>query len=249
MRCLPVNWRSLGTWLAPTCRCRRPRRKFIAGWPSLQRRDGPELCASADGFTTRSQHRGRGPRDLAERSPERRCTSWATRVSYRLTLQRRGLDRGHTRTAGTARSAGAVQRIMIVLDTNVLFALMRDTPDPVVVEWLDDQPTESIWTTSVTVFEIRTGIELLAPSRRRKRLDETFSQLLEEALDGRVQSFDLTAAIAARTIAATRQRAGRAVEIRDVQIAGIAISRHATVATRNTHHFDGTSIDVINPWD
>ena len=138
---------------------------------------------------------------------------------------------------------------MIVLDTNVLFALMRDTPDPVVVEWLDDQPTESIWTTSVTVFEIRTGIELLAPSRRRKRLDETFSQLLEEALDGRVQSFDLTAAIAARTIAATRQRAGRAVEMRDVQIAGVAISRHATVATRNTHHFDGTSIDVINPWD
>jgi toxin FitB len=42
---------------------------------------------------------------------------------------------------------------MIVLDTNVLFALMRDTPDPVVVEWLDNQPTESIWTTSVTVFE------------------------------------------------------------------------------------------------
>jgi toxin FitB len=63
---------------------------------------------------------------------------------------------------------------MIVLDANVLSALMRDTPDPVVVGRLDNQPTESIWTTSVTVFEIRTGIELLAPSRRRKRLDEVF---------------------------------------------------------------------------
>jgi predicted nucleic acid-binding protein len=125
---------------------------------------------------------------------------------------------------------------------------MRDTPDPVVVEWLDNQPTESIWTTSVTVFEIRTGIELLTPSRR-KRLDETFSQLLDEDLDGRVQSFDLTAAIAAGTIAATQQRAGRAVEIRDVQIAGIAASRHATVATGNTRHFDGTGVDLVNPWD
>jgi len=93
---------------------------------------------------------------------------------------------------------------MIVLDTNVLSALMQDTPDPAVAEWLDNQPTESIWTTSVTVFEIRTGIELLTPSRRRKRLDEIFSQLLDEDLDGRVQSFDLTAAFAAGTIAATK---------------------------------------------
>lgn len=138
---------------------------------------------------------------------------------------------------------------MIVLDTNVLSALMRDTPDPVVVRWLDNQPTESIWTTSVTVFEIRTGIELLAPSRRRRRLDDMFSQLLAEDLDGRVQSFDLTAALAAGTIAASQQRSGRSVEIRDVQIAGIAASRHATVATRNTRHFDGAGIDVVNPWD
>ncbi|KEP42296.1 type II toxin-antitoxin system VapC family toxin [Mycobacterium kansasii] len=138
---------------------------------------------------------------------------------------------------------------MILLDTNVLSALMRDTPDPAVVEWLDNQPTESIWTTSVTVFEIRIGIDLLTPSRRRKRLDEIFSRLLDEDLDGRVQSFDLTAAIAAGTIAATQQRIGRAVEIRDVQIAGIAASRHATVATRNTRYFDETGVDLVNPWD
>jgi toxin FitB len=138
---------------------------------------------------------------------------------------------------------------MIMLDTNVLSALMQDAPDPAVVEWLDNQPTESIWTTSVTVFEIRTGIELLTPSRRRKRLDETFSQLLDEDLDGRVQSFDLTAALAAGAIAATQQQVGRPVEIRDVQIAGIAASRHATVATRNTRHFEGTGVELVNPWD
>ena len=138
---------------------------------------------------------------------------------------------------------------MIILDTNVLSALMRDTPDAAVVDWLDNQPTASIWTTSVTVFEIRTGIDLLTPSRRRKRLDETFSQLLDEDLEGRVQSFDLTAAMAAGTIAAAQQRVGRAVEIRDVQIAGIAASRHATVATRNTRHFERTGVNLVNPWD
>jgi predicted nucleic acid-binding protein len=136
---------------------------------------------------------------------------------------------------------------MIVLDTNVLSALMRKAPDPTVVEWLDNQPTESIWTTSVTVFEIRTGIELLTSSRR-KRLDKMFSQLIDEDLDGRVQSFDLTAAAAAGPIAAAQQKLGRTVEIRDVQIAGIAASRRATVATRNTRHFEGTGVDLVNPW-
>ena len=138
---------------------------------------------------------------------------------------------------------------MILLDTNVLSALMRDTPDPTVVQWLDNQPAESIWTTSVTVFEIRTGIELLTPSRRHKRLDDMFTQLLTEDLAGRVQSFDLPAAHAAGTVAANQQRNGRSVEIRDVQIIGIAASRRATVATRNTRHFHGTGIDLVNPWD
>lgn len=138
---------------------------------------------------------------------------------------------------------------MILLDTNVLSALMRHTPDPTVVQWLDNQPAESIWTTSVTVFEIRTGIELLNPSRRRKRLDDLFSQLLTEDLAGRVQSFDLPAAQAAGTVAANQQRDGRSAEIRDAQIIGIAASRRATVATRNTRHFLGTGIDLVNPWD
>jgi toxin FitB len=138
---------------------------------------------------------------------------------------------------------------MILLDTNVLSALMQHMPDPVVASWLDGQPAESIWTTSVTVFEIRTGIELLERGRRRKRLEQLFSQLLTEDLEGRVQPFDQAAAVVAGTIAATRQRTGQTVEIRDVQIAGIATARRAKLATRNTRHFEGTGVSLINPWD
>ncbi len=138
---------------------------------------------------------------------------------------------------------------MILLDTNVLSALMQQTPDPVVVRWLDEQPAESIWTTSITVFEICAGIELLERGRRRKRLEEVFSQLLTEDLEARVQPFDQLAALAAGTIAAARQRAGQTVEIRDVQIAGIATTRRAKLATRNIRHFEGAGVGLINPWD
>jgi len=137
---------------------------------------------------------------------------------------------------------------VILLDTNVLSALMQRNPDEAVIRWLDAQPAESIWTTSITVLEVRTGIELLDPGRRRSQLEEAFARLLSDDLSGRVQSFDEAAAMAAGTIAAVRQRAGRPVEIRDVQIAGIASARRATLATRNTRDFENIGIEVVNPW-
>jgi hypothetical protein len=137
---------------------------------------------------------------------------------------------------------------LIVLDTNVLSAVMRREPDPAVVAWLDEQPSESVWTTAITVFEVRMGLELLAEGRRRSQLELQFDKLLAEDLDGRVQLFDRAAADAAGSIAASRQRAGRTVEIRDVQIAGVVSSRKATLATRNVRHFQGLGIHLVNPW-
>ena len=138
--------------------------------------------------------------------------------------------------------------MVILLDTNVLSALMQTRPDAVVVAWLDAQPPESIWTTAVTVFEIRFGIELLPPGRRRKALEATFEDMLREDLSGRVAAFDVAAAAEAATLAARRQRRGRPVELRDTQIAGIALARRAALATRNVRHFDGLNVNVVSPW-
>jgi predicted nucleic acid-binding protein len=137
---------------------------------------------------------------------------------------------------------------VIILDTNVLSALMRREADPVVVAWLDAQPPESIWTTAITVFEIRFGLEVLAKGRKRKALEEAFASALDEDFDGRVLAFDRPAADAAAAIAARRRQAGRPVEIRDVQLAGIAAARKARLATRNIRHFEGTGITLIDPW-
>ena len=137
---------------------------------------------------------------------------------------------------------------MIVLDTNVISALMQREPDPNVVAWLDGLPPESVWTTSITVFEVRLGLEILVAGRRRHQLEEAFAKALEEDLESRVLSFDQAAAQAAGRIAAERRRAGRTVEIRDVQIAGIVNVRKATLATRNTRYFDGCGLLLVDPW-
>jgi predicted nucleic acid-binding protein len=137
---------------------------------------------------------------------------------------------------------------VILLDTNVISALMRRDPDPMVVAWLDLLPPESVWTTSITVFEVRLGLELLAEGKRRRILEEAFARALEEDFENRVLPFDQTAAQAAGRLAAEHRRAGRTVEIRDVQIAGIAAARKATLATRNLRHFEGLGLALVNPW-
>ena len=137
---------------------------------------------------------------------------------------------------------------MIILDTNVLSALMRKAPDASVVTWVDRQAAESVWITSITLFESRLGLALLPTGRRRQLLEAAFDRLLGEDLQNRVLDFDSAAANAAAALAAARQVAGRPVDMRDTQIAGIALARRATLATRNVRHFDDLKVPVVDPW-
>ena len=137
---------------------------------------------------------------------------------------------------------------MIILDTNILGALMRASPDAAVIEWLDRQPVESVWITSITLFETRFGLALLPSGRRRQALESAFDHLLKEDLENRVLDFDSAAATAAASLAAARQKSGRRVDMRDTQIAGIALSRRATLATRNVRHFVDLNISIVDPW-
>ena len=137
---------------------------------------------------------------------------------------------------------------MIILDTNVLSALMLPEPDPAIVRWLDRMEPSSIWTTVITVFEIRYGLEKRGPGRKTRALEEAFAALIREDLDGRVAPVDGRAAEAAAMLAAKRAAAGRVVDFRDTLIAGIALSQRAELATRNIRHFADLETRVIDPW-
>jgi predicted nucleic acid-binding protein len=137
---------------------------------------------------------------------------------------------------------------MIILDTDVLSALVRENAEQVVRTWLDEQPRSSVWTTSVTVFEIRFGLALMPAGQRRSRLEIAFAESLRDDLEARILPFDERAAEETAILMADRRRAGRPIEPRDTMIAGIAISRRATLATRNTRHFMDLPTPVVDPW-
>jgi toxin FitB len=135
---------------------------------------------------------------------------------------------------------------MIILDTNVISAAMQ--ADASVIDWLDRQPRLSIWTTTVTVLEIRFGLEIMPAGRRRTEREASFARVVSEKLQGRVLPFDERAAEETAVVMAIRHRAGQPRELRDSMIAGIALAQQATLATRNVRHFDDLNVLVVDPW-
>jgi predicted nucleic acid-binding protein len=137
---------------------------------------------------------------------------------------------------------------MIILDSNVVSALMRSEQDPVIVNWLDLQPRASIWTTAVTTFEIQHGLAIMPVGRRRTERLAAFHRVIVDDMERRILPFDEAAAEEAASLMGARHRAGRLGELRDTMIAGIALAQRATLATRNVRHFDDLSVPVVDPW-
>lgn len=136
---------------------------------------------------------------------------------------------------------------MIILDTNVVSALMNDPPESAVVAWLDAQALSSIWTSSITVFEIQTGLGTMPAGRRQSKLSQVFERILS-SIDQRIAVFDYEAARLAANLTAFRHKEGRVRELRDTMIAGVVLAHHATLATRNLTHFSDIAAKVVNPW-
>lgn len=136
---------------------------------------------------------------------------------------------------------------MIILDTNVLSELMRSAPDRRVLAWVSAQAAASLFTTALSEAEILYGIAVLPAGRRRKALDLAVVGLFADFGD-RVLPFDSAAAQTYATIAADRRTAGRPISFADAQIAAIARTLGARLATRNTPDFDGCGVQVIDPW-
>jgi predicted nucleic acid-binding protein len=137
---------------------------------------------------------------------------------------------------------------MVILDTNVVSQLMDSEPDPPVIQWLDRQSWSSLWTTSITVLEIRYGLTIMTSGRRRAQREAAFARLIEENFENRVLQFDYAAAEETALLMGARHRSGRTGELRDNMIAGIALAQRAMLATRNVRHFDDLRVALVNPW-
>ena len=136
---------------------------------------------------------------------------------------------------------------MIILDTNVVSELTRPEPAGRVDAWLDSQRSATLYLTTISEAELRYGVAIMPSGKRRRAVAATVEQILEE-YEQRILSFDRSAALAYSEIAARRRAAGLPVKNFDCQIAAIARSVGASIATRNVKDFEGCGVGIIDPW-
>jgi predicted nucleic acid-binding protein len=137
---------------------------------------------------------------------------------------------------------------MIILDTNVLSEVMKPAPASEVLDWLAAQAPARLYTTSITQAEILHGLKLLPAGRRRRALESATTAMFSEDLGGRILGFGPESAAPYAEIAARRRRAGRPISHFDAQIAAIARSNGAAIATRNVADFEDCGVAVVDPW-
>jgi predicted nucleic acid-binding protein len=136
---------------------------------------------------------------------------------------------------------------MIILDTNVVSETMRPTPADRPMKWLTECTASEVFLTAITEAEILTGIALLATGKRRAALEAAWGIMMDR-LQHRILPFDSDAAREFAYIFAERRRIGRPIMQSDGQIAAIARSRGADLATRDVGHFHHCGLKVVNPW-
>lgn len=136
---------------------------------------------------------------------------------------------------------------MIILDTNVISAIMRPVENAVVINWLDTQKTDRLWTTAITVMEVRYGIERMAIGRRQTAVSSAFDGVLD-LIGWRILDFTSAAAERAAKLTAKSHGRGHNIDVPDSQIAGIAAFQTATLATRNVKDFADLDIPLVDPW-
>jgi predicted nucleic acid-binding protein len=137
---------------------------------------------------------------------------------------------------------------VIVLDTNVVSELMRPSPEAAVLAWINNQAAETLWLNSVVVSELLYGVARLPDGKRRAQLAQAVQTMLAEDFTDRVLPFGLEAAVVYADLVAMRERQGQPVDMADAQIAAICLAHGATLATRNTKHFEGLNLTLRNPW-
>lgn len=137
---------------------------------------------------------------------------------------------------------------MIILDTNVVSELMKAEPAASVREWVASQPASRLFVTAVTQAEILYGIGLLPKGRRRNGIAIAAKAMFDADFNDRVLAFGSDAATVYADIAVARRKKGRPISQFDAQIAAIARSTGAALATRNVGDFEGCEIELIHPW-
>jgi len=135
-----------------------------------------------------------------------------------------------------------------LLETTAISEWVKPRPDPGIVQWFDEADEDRTYLSVITLGELRKGVDRLARSRRRDRLEQWLTSELPDRFDGRMLPVDVAIADEWGRVLATAEQAGTAVNSIDALIAATASVHALQIVTRNVAHFRHLGVAVVSPW-
>jgi predicted nucleic acid-binding protein len=136
-----------------------------------------------------------------------------------------------------------------ILDTNVIAELVAARPNPKVVNWIQSIDSNQVFLSVIAIGELKKGIEKFPDSDRKARLDHWLNDDLLVRFENQLLSIDQETMLIWGTLVARVESMGLPISAIDSLLAATALQWHYSLVTRNTAHFEGTGIALLNPWE
>ena len=136
-----------------------------------------------------------------------------------------------------------------LLDTNVLSELRRPRPAAKVVAFVAAQPLEQLFISSVTLAEIRFGIELVANANKRAELQAWLTHKVRPMFEQRILPVSEDVMFKWRLLVEEGRKTGHTFSQPDLIIAATALNHSLTVVTRDTAYYAKARVELVNPWE
>ena len=138
---------------------------------------------------------------------------------------------------------------MMLLDTNILSEMMRPRPDTGVILWLNQQDSQELFISSISIAEISYGLYVSPHGKRGQQLQIRFEQFVSQAFQFRLLDFDERVANIYGNVMGEAKLTGHPMSISDGQIVAIAQTNGFAVVTRNIKDFKYSGVMLINPFE
>lgn len=135
-----------------------------------------------------------------------------------------------------------------LLDTNILSELRRPRPEPKVVAFVRAQPLDGLYISSVTLAEIRFGIELVGDAGRRAELNEWLTHKVRPMFEQRILPVTEDIMFKWRLLVEDGRRTNHTFSQPDLILAATALEHGLTMVSRDTKEYERARVPVVNPW-
>ena len=136
-----------------------------------------------------------------------------------------------------------------LLDTNVLSEIRRRRPHRKVVAFVAKRPLDLLYVSTVTLAEIRFGIELVTDANRRAELNAWLTHKVRPLFGQRVLDVSGDILFKWRLLVEEGRKSGHTFSQPDLFIAATALHHGMTVVSRDTREYERARVPVFNPWE